>query len=384
MQEVNFHNDYHNFLVVEDSPAIASVIVAMLQYSLPQHAQIARAGSLAEAISAIRSSNVQVILLDLSLPDSSGTETVMKIRQLTSAPIIVLTGHDDEQLALESLKAGAHDYLVKSELNARLLIRSVNYSIERQRSHLADAQALRLYEQREDFMTTLTHDLKNPLIGANRILELMTSGDFGQMPEQQKKLLMKLRDNNKGLLAMIQNLVDVYRYEKDLNSMIIENTDLREVIMNYLDSVAPLISDKKLMAELDCQTKETVISADSMSIYRVVQNLVENAIKFSPVGGVITIRIWKVEDTILFLVADKGPGIEPNDRGRLFQRFYQGRPGRSYRHGMGLGLYLCRQIVEAHKGSISCHSEENGGSTFTVSLPIVVAQPFRPPSTVLQ
>lgn len=147
------------------------------------------------------------MLLDLTLPDCDGLQTVARMATITSAPIIVLSGQDDEGTAMEALKLGAHDYLVKGDINARQLVRSISYALERHRGQQADADRIRQHEQHEGLIATLTSELKRPLTAANQILERMTDGDLGAMSDQHIRLLLQLRDTNNALLDKLQNLV---------------------------------------------------------------------------------------------------------------------------------------------------------------------------------
>ncbi|HEY9713680.1 MAG TPA: response regulator, partial [Chroococcales cyanobacterium] len=212
-------------LVIEDSPTFAKVIEAMLQRHSGQPTRVEVAHTLNAGLQKLMSMRFDLVLLDLSLPDSEGLAALQSVqRENPSVPIIILSGIEDEALALTALNAGAQDYLLKGETNARTLNRAVAYGIARSTLRGLEAERLRLFEQREDFMATLTHDLKNPLIGANRILELMIDQQLGTLPEQHIRLLSKLRDSNIALLGMIRNLIEVYRYEKDVQTMVCEAT----------------------------------------------------------------------------------------------------------------------------------------------------------------
>jgi NtrC-family two-component system sensor histidine kinase KinB len=198
----------------------------------------------------------------------------------------------------------------------------------------------------------------------------MAEGAFGTPPESHVNLLLRLRESNDELLALIRNLIEVYRFEKDLSKIQKENTDLVQLVDAYLASMSPLLQDKQIEVLVNC-SNIGAIQLEHNSILRVIQNLVENAIKFTPKGGRISIKLWHEEMNVYFQIADNGPGVPENERKQLFQRFYQGQRGKQSPAGTGLGLYLCRQIVEAHCGRIWCdRSGENGGATFTVSLPV--------------
>lgn len=359
--------DATTILLVDDSSSFARTIRAMMSLC-PLQTRFTEAQYLAKALKLLEQQKFDLVLLDLTLPDSFGLDTLRALRQSTSTPVIVLTGVDDEQNALEALKLGAEDYLLKGDINSHQLNRSISYALERHRAHRLEVERLRLYEQREDFMATLTHDLKNPLIGANRILELVCEAKIE--PAEVSPLLQQIRGSNNALLAMIRNLVEVYRYEKDVDTLIRENTDLNSVVARYLHDGEPLLNDRQVMVTRNIHDENLAVYADKNALLRVVQNLVENAIKFSPPKTAVEISLWRDNHVAMMQVSDQGPGIAPGDKARLFQRFWQGRSGRQFSTGTGLGLYLCRQIVEAHEGKIWCDSAENSGAKFIVSLPL--------------
>lgn len=230
-----------------------------------------------------------------------------------------------------------------------------------------------LMEQREDFMATLTHDLKNPIIGANRILELFLNGQLGELKEDQHKILMQLKDSNKNLLDMLKNLIDVYRYEKDVHELKFEPMTARTHISQCLEPMMALASTRKIDMKLVVQA-DPVIRADANSFRRVLLNLIDNAIKFEPEGGKVTVTLREDDSSSLMGkkraridVHNRGSFIPEDDRKRLFQRFWQGAEGKRYVPGTGLGLYVCRQIMDAHNGTISCASDKSG-TTFSIGL----------------
>lgn len=356
-------------LIVEDDVSFANVIEAMLRRADLDIKAVLRATSIESALMQSSQTEIGVVLLDLTLPDSSGLRTVNIVSHNINAPIVVLTGDDDKNLANEALGMGAQDYLVKDDISHNQLARAINYAIERQKNNQIAAERLKLLEQREDFIATLTHDLKNPLIGANRVLDLLAEGTLGKLSDQQTRLLLSIKDSNDALISMIRNLLEVYRFDKDFESLQKESTDLTGMVSDYVKSIQPILDDKEIHITLNCQNIGT-IPTDRVAIMRVIQNLVDNAIKFTPRHGYILVKLWYEHPKAYFQITDSGPGVPEEERSRLFQRFFQGRRGRASASGTGLGLYLCRQIIEAHQGSIWCESySDRAGATFTLALP---------------
>lgn len=355
------------------------IVKPMLKKSFGDAVKIIEVESVADAEQELAAGGIDIILFDFDLINTQQSKSIEEIRALTMAPLIVLGTTKDEPCVIDALKAGAEDFLYKDALSSKTLWRAINFGIERNKTRQSELERLHLLELREDFMLTLTHDLKNPLIGANRLIELIVEGAARMSLEHQASLLMQIRGSNENLLAMIHSLYEVYKYEKDLQELHLETTDLLAVVNHYLRSVQHMMEDKRIVTHVVNNAGNAYVLADSLSISRVVQNLIENAIKFSPVAGRVEINLKNVDDHVTINVSDQGPGIEPQDMQKLFLRFYQGRPGRTYNYGMGLGLYLCRQIVEAHSGKIWCAPKEDVGATFTVSLPAAAKPPSMMP-----
>lgn len=353
-------------LLVEDSNADAKFVRTLLQ---KHKYDVSHVVSLADAVAQASTNSFDVILLDLSLPDATGLESLESVKEMGLAiPIIILTGLNDDDTALLAVKLGAQDYIQKSEVNASFLERSIRYAIERDQSR-ENEKRLAVLEQREEFMATLTHDLKNPLIGTNRVLELMAEQAMGSITDEHAELLLQIRDSNKILLAMIQNLLDVYRFEKDIDAVILANTHLREIVESCLKDIKPIAESRKIEIKMNFSDVQKPVSADALAMRRVFQNLLDNALKFTPAGGRIDLSVAPTNGCVCVEIADNGPGMSQEELSRVFTRFAQGRAGRKFSPGTGLGLFLCKQIVDAHKGQITCQSREGEGTKFKIIIP---------------
>jgi len=311
-----------------------------------------------------------LILLDLSLPDGYGLETFKSLNEvIKSKPIVVLTGLDDEVIANEAVKLGAQDYILKREITEHALMRTINYAMERKRFE-QNAKRLAVLEEHDEFMATLSHDLKNPVVAANRVLKLMADGAAGDISGEQAELFKHLIASNETLLLLINNLIEVYRYENNVYTLRLENVDMNQLLKSCVEAMIPWAALRSITLDTsEIQTVPTV-KADSISLRRLVQNILDNAIKFSPDGSTVKIRLWPDENSIKLSVSDLGPGIPLAEQSTLFQRFRRGKAGHKYSNGTGLGLFLCKRIVEAHKGNIAIASDEGKGATFLVTLPI--------------
>lgn len=231
------------------------------------------------------------------------------------------------------------------------------------------AQRLVLAEQRQDFMSALSHDLKNPLVGAVRVLELLTTGRLGTLTSEQLDILVMLKDSNRGLVDKIQSLINVYQYEKEASSLIYTSTDLVPLLKDVITSLESVAERRGIEINLTVPQTPLYVMAHQNSVRRLVYNLVDNAQKFSSFGGTVRTRLYATPGYVILEVEDNGPGLSASERAWIFKKFWQGDTGGRYTPGTGLGLYLCQQIVDAHKGEIWCVSERGCGSTFAVRLP---------------
>ncbi|MBS1989690.1 MAG: hybrid sensor histidine kinase/response regulator [Cyanobacteria bacterium SZAS LIN-3] len=353
-------------LLIEDSPADARYVRELLT---KDRYILTHAASLEEAIEIIDRRKFDLVLLDLSLPDGNGLESFNCIyEKLPQVPIVVLTGLSDEGVSVQAVQAGAQDYILKQELTEYMLPRAIRYACDR-KGFEENSRRLLLLEQHEEFMATLTHDLKNPLIGANRILELMAASALGKIPEDHVNLLLQLRDNNKLLLSMIQNLIEVYKFEKDVYAVRLEHTNILKIIESCIKEIAPIAANRDILVRTDFAPVVRDVLADHSAMRRVVQNLLDNALKFTPNGGQISLSVQGTNGCVAMAIEDTGPGIPLDEQQRLFERFSQGRIGKKYTPGTGLGLYLCKKLIDAHRGKIMCFSEEGNGTRFTVTIP---------------
>ncbi len=225
------------------------------------------------------------------------------------------------------------------------------------------------HQQREDFIATLVHDLKTPLIGADRTLECMVNGALGEVDNNQAEVLNMLRRSNQSLLTMVQNLIEVHRYELDKPNLTCENIDCFELVSECVREMSAAAEHKGVCISSSLPFGLGTVYADRLAIRRVFLNLVDNAIKFTGNGGIIKVFGEENDGYVTIHVRDTGIGISEQDQKHIFKRFWQSERGKRTAVGTGLGLYLCHQIVAAHGGQIRVESKENDGTTFSVKLP---------------
>jgi len=329
------------------------------------------ANSGAEALVKIAESPPDLVLLDVVMPDMDGYEVTRQIKHnsnLPFIPILLVTGSEKSSV-VKGLDAGADEFIRKPVDKKELLAR-VRALLRLK--HSMDEQ-LFLSQRREDFVTRLTHDLRTPLIAADQFLKLLQRGVFGNTLSAMRESLEQMAQSNQTLLSMVDTLLEVYQYEAGGKTLDFFVVDLWELCQQVVQELMPLADVKHLTlkAVLTEGTEASLVRVrgDRLELRRLLTNLVGNAIRFSD-AGLVEVRLNSTVQGVTIEVEDTGIGMNPEEQLLLFDRF---RQGKHQRRGNGLGLYLSRQIVEAHQGNISVSSTVGKGSIFTVYLPVQTA-----------
>ena len=234
---------------------------------------------------------------------------------------------------------------------------------------IRDVRAQKEMERlRDDFIATLTHDLRTPLLASIQTLKFFLDGSLGELEDRQKVLLSTMQKSNEDLLGLVNALLEVYKYEAGQSSLCKTNFILKDLVTQSYRELELLAKNKNIEFNLNFSPQDDlIVCADRGEIRRVITNLCGNAINYTSLGGKIDIDVKEQGGDIIFSVTDIGNGIPSEDIPRLFKRFSQGTT-KKRSTGTGLGLYLSRQIIEAHQGKIWLESKVNKGSAFTFLL----------------
>ncbi len=226
----------------------------------------------------------------------------------------------------------------------------------------------KLILQREDFMASLAHDLKVPIVGAMKVLEAVLHGTAGDINPEQRELFTMLHNSNSNLLQMVNNLLQVLKYEAQTDELYFMTFEFVDLIRECVNEIRPIAEAKKVAIDVSIPESAS-IEGDRLALRRVVFNLLSNALDYSAPGARISVRFSELTpDSYELTVNNQGEPIGVNDLQNLFQRFWQGQ---RFGVGTGLGLYLARQVVEGHGGVIGCVSDKTSGTTIRAVLPKV-------------
>lgn len=235
---------------------------------------------------------------------------------------------------------------------------------------------------RDDFIATLTHDMRTPLTAAIQTLEFFLDGTVGELNDRQHMLLSTMKSNSEGLLGLVNSLLTVYKFDAGKIELVKSHFNAKDLIMQRYEELKPLADKKNIDFVLNFEIDDDLlITADRQEIGRVIANLCGNAVNYTNPNGKIEITVKEQCGDFLFSISDNGNGIPKEDIPNLFKRFSQGT-SKKRSTGTGLGLYLSRQIIEAHGGKIWLESKINKGSEFSFILTDVAVKPEKERLTV--
>ncbi|MBN2475219.1 MAG: response regulator [Pirellulales bacterium] len=389
-------------LLIEDCPTDARVVQFLLRQARGamevRHGlfEVTRADRLASALDRLARADFDVVLLDLQLPDSDGLETLTRVKTAAEdVPIIVMTGLDDDGIALSVIQSGAQDYLAKDHLDERVLARTIRHAIERKRAEVqllrrageleaahariqqqaaelkARAEELdRINRELDDFTYIASHDLKEPLHGiaayCGLLLEDYADG-FDAEGQRRLKMLVKLCDRLETLIADLLTYCRVggaHPAQMDIR--------LDEVVAEVLETLRPAIDRRN--ASVRVAGRLPTVTGDATLIGTALGNLIANGLKFNQDARPrVEIGSLPTSPATLY-IRDNGIGIERKYHEEIFTIFRRLHSRREY-EGSGAGLTIVRKIVQAHGGRIWLESEPGRGTTFFVTLGPEVEKP---------
>jgi signal transduction histidine kinase len=362
-------------LLIEDNPGDADLVRLRLVDG-KSHVDVNCVSRLSDGLASLKEQSPSVILLDLNLPDSHGAETFRKVLEMApNVPVVILSGQDDEELAMKALHQGVQDYLVKGAFSSNSLDRAMRYAVERQallRSlEISRKQQL---EFKNQFLSHVSHELRTPLTCIHQFVTILLDGLAGDVnPEQRDHLKTILKSVNQ-LTAMVRDLLEASRAESGKIRIEPRCVAIGDLIRQAVTMMQPLAREKEVGLEVGVDTRIPFVHGDPSRILEVLINLIENGIKFTPQGGSVTAQACLVQtdpDFVYIAVTDTGCGISPEARALVFERLYQDPNAvDNNRKGLGLGLFIAKELVSLHGGRIWVASEPGHGSTFSFTLPL--------------
>lgn len=370
-------------LLIEDDAADTKLTREALSASEQVTYLVDDVPSLSEAAVILGKSPYDAVLLELALPESEGIDAVAKFRALCPfpPPLIVLTSHDDQQVALEALDQGAQEYIIKSDIAC--LSRAIRHAISRQRmlvelnsaNEMLKAKNVRLaqlYDAAQQFVDNVSHEFRTPLTVIREYTSIVRDGLDGPLNAAQVEHLDHVLNRSDDLAMMIDDMLDISKLESGGLGIWRQPSRVAEMIKCVIGSLMSRAESRKIRLTSQVAQDLPQVFCDEEKAQRALINLAVNAIKFTPEGG--HVEIWahlaKGGGDMVIGVTDSGPGISPQNLEIIFQRFKQLETNlRSSTEGFGLGLNIAKELVNLNLGTMHVESDVGRGSTFSFTLP---------------
>ena len=348
-------------LIVDDKPENIKLLEDVLA---PFKFEFTSYTSPSRVLEAIDDTRYDLILLDVIMPEMDGFQLAGEIRTSEAnaqTPIVFISASSEKQDKIDGFNFGSLAYIEKP-IDPQTVIAQI-YGILKVRK-----LNNQLLLEKENFIAMLTHDLKTPIRAQIQALDLLLKDYFGELNPRQREIVNEIMASNKYMQNMAENVLTNYKTENGKLKIQKTKNDIKTTIENTVENLKFIISQKNQSIKVSYKNIDnTTAYYDDIEIKRVLTNLIVNASEYSFDNSVIDIIVEKLEGNFKITVSDTGLGIQSNDISTLFKKYSTN--SKDYRKvGTGLGLYICRAIVNAHGGTIEASRPKNGGMSFSFTI----------------
>jgi len=363
-------------LVVDDIARNLQVVGTLLRH---EGYEVMPATSGADALEGVQAQVPDLILLDMMMPEMDGLEVCRRLKAnpaVQNIPIIFLTASNEMEHLIKGFEAGAVDYVTKP-FNAPELLARVRTHLELRH---ARERLREMNEEKSEFMGIAAHDLRNPLSAIKGFSDIIVeeaqslrrpeAHDPGPCLKEIEEFGGRIGVTTARILEMVQNLLDANRIERGELQLHLAPTDLGAGVAVVIETQRPRAAAKQQTLHWQNEAGPVPVLADATALAQVIENLVSNAVKYSPPGKKIHVRLTKTPQAVRCEVQDEGPGLSAEDQKKLFGKFARlsAKPTGG-EHATGLGLSIVKRMVEAMNGKVWCESEPGSGALFVVEFP---------------
>ena len=328
-----------------------------------------------EALDSLAKNQYDLVLLDLLLPDVDGIQVLRGIREHDDeTAVVMLTGMGGIKSATTAVRQGADGYIEKQDLSFGGDFTEFFYALEQALEHRAGLVAQKqLQEVKADFYSMVTHDLRNPTSAIRLSLQLLAEPSTGPLTENQHELIELAQGASHKLLSLINDYLDFAKIDAGYLRLDRSETNLCAIVEESARLTSIQANVRRQTLSFDLPDKPVIAYADAERLKQVLDNLISNAIKYTPEGGQIRVQLRKENGMAVFRIRDTGNGIPSAQLGALFTKYHR-VPGQATRgiRGTGLGLLIVKEIAEAHGGAVVAESDgiAGHGAEFIVRLPL--------------
>ncbi|MEG4997879.1 hybrid sensor histidine kinase/response regulator [Microcoleus sp. B4-D4] len=373
-----------DILIVDDIPANIQLLSQLL---IENGYKVRKLISGERALKAVELQAPDLILLDIKMPGMDGYEVCRQLKASEATcdiPIIFISALDDVFDKVKGFEAGGADYIIKpfepvevlARVSAQLKMQRLQQQLRCANVQLA-AQNVQLSQEIQErqqaeanlkmLLHAVSHDLRTPLSGMSLLLRSRLNDAASNIAIDRRTVEVMVQSCSRQL-QLIESLTATQQFDIKSDSLAIKPLSLPALVQNILIERLPILNQHRVKVKQLFPADLPLVNADAQQLWRVFGNLIDNAVKYNQSGFILTVEAKKEGDMVRCTVADNGAGISPQQCARLFEPYTRG-VGVSLRQGLGLGLYICRQIVEAHGGEIGVDSELGKGAIFWLTLP---------------
>lgn len=376
-------------LLIEDDVAEARLLQEILRNFNLTRFSLTHVKRLQVALEKLKQKDFDVVLLDLTLPDSQGLGSLkLLVDRSPHLPIVVLTNTNDDRLAIEAVRQGAQDYLVKRKINIDVLVRSLQYAIERQRvsdllretnenlvtqikQKTAELmKAKEINQLQSELVSMFSHDFRSPLTTVLSCTELLQNRSDRLSEEKKVYLFQMLRNASKNMVQLLDEVLLVGKTDSGSLECKLNPLDIVDFCRQLVEELQISASSKHIELVFINDRHPPASLWDANLLRHILGNLLANAIKYSPEKSQVEFELIPDEQQVVFRIQDWGIGIPERDRQYLFEPFHRAsNVGKT--PGTGLGLAIVKSCVETHQGQIEISSEVNLGTMVKVILPLI-------------
>lgn len=378
MIDSNFKNA--RILVVDDQQANNDILHDFFEMQGYEHIETTTDSR--EVVQLFENFDPDLILLDLSMPYLSGFDIIEQLKIIvptsTYLPILVLTADVSRDTKRKALTCGASDFLTKpfdlyelqARVNTHLLIRFKNEQINNYAVELE-----KLIATKDKFFSIIAHDIRNPFVGIENFVKILLKVGNYDINEVESNLQSIYSTAHQGH-ELLENLLEWSKSQTGSLEIKLEMFQLTDNINNCFKFIQAQANNKNITL-INNVSEEIIVDTDKDMLETILRNLFSNAVKFTPHQGTITANASLVDDVVEISITDTGVGIAESDKAKLFRidSKLQSRNGTAKETGSGLGLILCKELVDILQGSISVDSQEDKGTTFKITIPTNMLQP---------
>ena len=362
-----------SILVVDDETDNRIILKSQLEKVPHAALSVDTAADGDEALQKLRTSLFDLVFLDYRLPPTNGLDILDKIRQHhPKTAVVMTTAAGSEQVAVSAMKKGAMDYLTHKDLRAADLGQLLRRVAEIRDLVNQNMELRQVNQMKNEFIANVSHELRTPLTIVIGYANAMRDGSLGPMNEPQQKALTSIVERAESLLGTLNNIL---RIREGRTPTLLKPVDLKAVVEAQIERAGKEMRRKKLTAAVALGAEPVWVLADDKKLGDVVDNLLNNATKFSPAGGALRVELSSAGKNAKLSLSDQGPGVPPEMMPHVFERFFASNQGPTREYaGLGLGLPLAKEVVEQHGGRIWLESQGAGsGTTAHLEIPLCSA-----------